>query len=51
MTKKSINKMKNYLLYGIPKVERGDLKITDHISYNIFPIDWLTKAPLRVIIK
>lgn len=46
-----INKMKNYLLYGIPKVERGDLKITDHISYNIFPIDWLTKAPLRVIIK
>ena len=46
-----INKMKNYLLYGIPKVERGDLKITDHISYNIFPIDRLTKAPLRVIIK
>lgn len=46
-----MNGIKNFILYGTPKIQREDLTYIDQINYSMFPRDFITKSPLKVIIS
>lgn len=46
-----VNRMKNWILYQIPRIEIADMGLADNITYDCFPRERIIGNPLRVIIK